>query len=94
MTPDEVLRTVDAIVRLGSVLWTWLTDEDHDKPVTASSVALATMLSTDEAVRVELVNRCAANPALRQQLVDLCEAYEEDWPVFGRVRKEINHGAR
>ena len=29
MTPDEVLRIVDAIVRLGSVLWTWITDEDH-----------------------------------------------------------------
>ena len=87
------MHIVDAIVRLGSVLWTWITDEDHDKPVTASAVALATMLDTDAAVRAELVNRCAANPALRQQLVDLCEAYEEDWPVFGRVRKEIDHAA-
>ena len=94
MTPDEIMRIVDAIVRLGSVLWTWITNEDHDKPVTASAVALATMLDTDAAVRAELVNRCAANPALRQQLVDLCEAYEEDWPVFGRVRKEIDHAAR
>lgn len=94
MTPDEIMRIVDAIVRLGSVLWTWITDEDHDKPVTASAVALATMLDTDAAVRAELVNRCAANPALRQQLVDLCEAYEEDWPVFGRVRKEIDHATR
>jgi hypothetical protein len=94
VTPDEVVRVVDAIVRLGSVLWQWLTDEDHEKPVTASAVALATMLATDDGVRAELVHRCAANPALRQQLVDLCDAYEEDWPVFGRVRKEIDHAAR
>lgn len=94
MTPDEVVRLVDAIVRLGCVLWQWLTDENHEMPVTASAVALATMLDTDPAVRAELVHRCAANPALRQQLVDLCEAYEEDWPVFGRVRKEIDHAAR
>lgn len=93
MTPEELARLVAAAVQLASVLWTWIADEDHGKPVTASAVALATMLRAHPELRAELVAKCAANPVLREQLIDLCDAYAEDWPIFLTMKDEVQHAA-
>jgi hypothetical protein len=89
----DTLKLVEAAVRLALVLWQWITDEAHEQPVSASLVALVTMLDTRPDVRAELVARARANAALREQLIDLCDAYAEDWPILVTTKQEIEHAA-
>jgi hypothetical protein len=85
----DTLKLVEAAVRLALVLWQWITDEAHEQPVSASLVALVTMLDTRPDVRAELVARARVNVALREQLIDLCDAYAEDWPILVTTKQEI-----
>jgi hypothetical protein len=85
----DALAIVEAAIRLATVIWQWLADEAYEQPVTASLVALATLLDTKPEARQELVERARANPVLRKQLLDLCDAYAERWPVFARVKQEL-----
>jgi hypothetical protein len=89
----DTLKLVEAAVRLALVLWQWITDEAHEQPVSASLVALVTMLDTRPDVRAELVARARVNVALREQLIDLCDAYAEDWPILATTKQEIEHAA-
>lgn len=94
MIDADTLRLVEAAVRLGAVIWQWLTDEAHEQPISASMTALVLLIDTRPAVRAELVDRCNANAVLRQQLLDLCDAYRDHFPPLVTLEKEISHATR
>lgn len=94
MIDADTLKLVEAAVRLGAVIWQWLTDESHEQPISASMTALVLLIDTRPAVRAELVDRCNANAVLRQQLLDLCDAYRDHFPSLVTLEKEISHATR
>ncbi len=91
---EETLRILEAALRLAAVIWQWLTDEAHEQPISASMTALVLLIDTKPGVRAELIDRCRANAVLRQQLLDLCDAYCDHFPSLAGLEQEINHGAR
>lgn len=91
---EETLRLVEASLRLAAVIWQWLTDEAHEQPISASMTALVVLIDTKPGVRAELVDRCRANAVLRQQLLDLCDAYRDHFPSLVTLKQEISHAAR
>lgn len=90
---EETLRLVEAALRLAAVIWQWLTDESHEQPIAASMTALVVLIDTKPGVRAELVDRCRANQVLRQQLLDLCDAYRDHFPQLAGLEKELDHAA-
>ena len=91
---EETLRILEAALRLAAVIWQWLTDEAHEQPISASMTALVLLIDTKPAVRAELVDRCNANGVLRQQLLDLCDAYRDHFPSLVTLEQEISNAAR
>lgn len=91
---EETLRILEAALRLAAVIWQWLTDEAHEQPISASMTALVLLIDTKPAVRAELVDRCNANGVLRQQLLDLCDAYRDHYPSLVTLEQEISNAAR
>ena len=91
---EETLRILEAALRLAAVIWQWLTDEAHEQPISASMTALVVLIDTKPGVRAELVDRCNANAVLRQQLLDLCDAYRDHFPSLVTLEQEIRHAAR
>lgn len=94
MIGPDTLELVEAVVRLGAVVWQWLTDEEHEQPIGASMTALVVLIETKPHVRAELVDRCRANAVLRQQLLDLCDAYGERFPALVQLAQEIHDAPR
>jgi hypothetical protein len=79
----------EAIVILARTIYLWVTAEDKDAPVSACIAALAVMLQREPEARRRVVAACAKDTLLRVQLLDICGAYEQAWPAFGKLRKEI-----
>ena len=94
MIGPDTLQLVEAALRLAAVVWQWLTDEAHEQPISASMTALVVLIETKPGVRAELVDRCNANGVLRQQLLDLCDAYRDHFPSLVTLEQEISHAAR
>lgn len=84
---------IDAVVRLIQAIHDWLADEDHAQPVSACATALATMLATQPETRARLIASTHTNHVLRLQLLALCNAYVDRFPVFADVKKEIDNAA-
>jgi hypothetical protein len=79
----------EAIVILARTIYLWVTSEDKDAPVSACIAALAVMLQREPEARRRVVAACAKDTLLRVQLLDICGAYEQAWPAFGKLRKEL-----
>jgi hypothetical protein len=85
----EAVALAEAIVRLARSVYDWLSEETEGAPVSACVAALAVMLEREPDARKRIVAACATNAVLRAQLLDLCGEYEQTWPAFGRLRKEL-----
>jgi hypothetical protein len=85
----EAVALAEAIVRLARSVYDWLSEETEGAPVSACVAALAVMLEREPDARKRIVAACATNTVLRVQLLDLCGEYEQTWPAFGRLRKEL-----
>lgn len=79
----------EAIVSLARTVYLWITSEDKDAPVSACIAALAVMLEREPEARRRIVAACEKDVLLRVQLLDICGAYEQAWPAFGKLRKEL-----
>ena len=79
----------EAIVSLARTIYLWVTSEDKNAPVSACIAALAVMLDREPEARRRIVAACEKDALLRVQLLDICGAYEQTWPAFGKLRKEI-----
>ena len=91
-TVEEATAAValaEAIVRLARTIYLWVTSEDKDAPVSACIAALAVMLEREPEARRRIVAACEKDVLLRVQLLDICGAYEQAWPAFGKLRKEL-----
>ena len=91
-TVEEATAAValaEAIVRLARTIYLWVTSEDKDAPVSACIAALAVMLEREPEARRRIVAACEKDVLLRVQFLDICGAYEQAWPAFGKLRKEI-----
>ena len=91
-TVEEATAAValaEAFVRLARSVYDWLTEETEGAPVSACIAALAVMLQREPEARKRIVAACEKDALLRVQLLDICGAYEQAWPAFGKLRKEI-----
>ena len=91
-TVEEATAAValaEAIVRLARSVYDWLSEETEGAPVSACVAALAVMLEREPDARKRIVAACTTNAVLRAQLLDLCGEYEQTWPAFGKLRKEL-----
>lgn len=88
MTTDAI-ALAEAIISLARTVYGWITSEEKDAPVSACIAALAVMLSREPEARRRIVAACEKDALLRVQLLDICGAYEQTWPAFGKLRKEI-----
>jgi len=91
-TSGEVAAGValaEAFVRLARLIYDWITSDDTEAPVNACVAALAVMVDREPDARKRIVAACTTNAVLRAQLLDLCDEYEQTWPAFGRLRKEL-----
>lgn len=88
MSPDAI-ALAEAIVALARTVYLWVTSEDKNAPVSACVAALAVMLAREPEARRLIVTACEKDALLRVQFLDICGAYEQTWPAFGRLRKEI-----
>lgn len=91
-TTDEVaagLAVAEAFIRLTRLIYDWITSGDTEAPINACVAALAVMVDREPEARKRIVDECAKNPVLRVQMLDICGAYEEHWPAFGKLRKEL-----
>lgn len=79
----------EAIVRLARSVYDWLSEETEGAPVSACIAALAVMLEREPEARRRIVAACEKDVLLRVQLLDICGAYEQAWPAFGKLRKEL-----
>ena len=85
----SAVALAEAIVSLARTIYLWVTSEDKDAPVSACIAALAVMLERESEARRRIVAACEKDALLRVQLLDICGAYEQAWPAFGKLRKEI-----
>jgi hypothetical protein len=85
----EAVALAEAIVRLARSVYDWLSEETEGAPVSACVAALAVMLEREPDARKRIVAACETNAVLRVQLLDLCGEYEQAWPAFGKLRKEL-----
>lgn len=88
MNPEAIVLA-EAIISLVRTVYLWATSEDKDAPVSACIAALAVMLAREPEARRRIVAACEKDALLRVQLLDICGAYEQTWPAFGKLRKEI-----
>ena len=87
--PANAIALAEAIVSLARTVYLWVTSEDKDAPVSACIAALAVMLERESEARRRIVAACEKDALLRVQLLDICGAYEQAWPAFGKLRKEL-----